>query len=131
MAKLATSLAALVALVPFVQAQLNDLAVAAGLLYFGSATDNGELSDAPYLEILSDTSEFGSITPGNSMKWVCQSFASSSSRFETDVVVYRMLRKARKELSPSIEVTLLRIWLLPTANIYEVCTFALQMAAWG
>jgi len=35
--------------------------------YFGSATDNPELSDAPYVAIL--TSEFGEITPGNSMKW--------------------------------------------------------------
>jgi len=72
MAKLATSLAALVALVPFVQAQLNDLAVGAGLLYFGTATDNPELvNDQPYVELLSDKSEFGAITPGNSMKWVC------------------------------------------------------------
>lgn len=71
MVKISASFVALVALVPFVQAQLNDLAQAAGLLYFGSATDNGEISDSPYLAILSDTSEFGQITPGNSMKWVC------------------------------------------------------------
>ncbi|KAJ3565213.1 hypothetical protein NP233_g7781 [Leucocoprinus birnbaumii] len=48
---------------------LNAAAKAAGKLYFGSATDNPELSDAPYVSILSDTKQFGIITPGNSMKW--------------------------------------------------------------
>lgn len=50
-------------------AQLHQLAVAAGKLYFGSATDNGELSDAAYIEILTDANEFGQITPGNGQKW--------------------------------------------------------------
>jgi endo-1,4-beta-xylanase len=45
---------------------LGELAAAKNR-YFGSATDNPELSDAPYVSILS--SEFSSITPGNSMKW--------------------------------------------------------------
>ncbi|WP_405475381.1 endo-1,4-beta-xylanase [Streptomyces sp. NBC_00009] len=45
---------------------LHQLADAKGK-YFGSATDNGELSDAPYTQILG--SQFGPITPGNSMKW--------------------------------------------------------------
>ncbi|GLW64097.1 beta-xylanase [Actinomadura rubrobrunea] len=45
---------------------LGELAAAKGR-YFGSATDNPELSDAPYVSILS--SEFTSITPGNAMKW--------------------------------------------------------------
>ncbi|KAH7397498.1 putative endo-1,4-beta-xylanase [Cadophora sp. MPI-SDFR-AT-0126] len=49
--------------------QLNQLAKAKGLKYFGSATDNPELSDAPYLAILSDVKEFGQITPGNAQKW--------------------------------------------------------------
>lgn len=35
--------------------------------YFGSATDNPELGDAAYLEILG--SQFTAITPGNGMKW--------------------------------------------------------------
>ncbi|KAF2787290.1 carbohydrate-binding module family 1 protein [Melanomma pulvis-pyrius CBS 109.77] len=47
----------------------NTRAVAAGKAYFGSATDNGELSDAPYLAGLSNTADFGQITPGNAMKW--------------------------------------------------------------
>ncbi|WP_306193012.1 endo-1,4-beta-xylanase [Streptomyces sp. MK5] len=45
---------------------LDQLAEAQGR-YFGSATDNPELSDAPYTAVLG--SEFGVITPGNSMKW--------------------------------------------------------------
>ncbi|MBO0510530.1 endo-1,4-beta-xylanase [Streptomyces beijiangensis] len=45
---------------------LNQLAAAKGR-YFASATDNPELSDAPYTAVLG--SEFGVITPGNSMKW--------------------------------------------------------------
>ncbi|KZS90420.1 endo-1,4-beta-xylanase C precursor [Sistotremastrum niveocremeum HHB9708] len=48
---------------------LNVLAKAAGKHYFGSATDNPEFTDAPYLAILS-SSEFGQLTPGNTMKWV-------------------------------------------------------------
>ncbi|WP_225993101.1 endo-1,4-beta-xylanase [Actinomadura rudentiformis] len=45
---------------------LGELAAAKGR-YFGSATDNPELTDAPYVAILG--SEFNSITPGNSLKW--------------------------------------------------------------
>lgn len=37
--------------------------------YFGSATDNSELEDTAYTAILSDTDEFGQITPGNTQKW--------------------------------------------------------------
>lgn len=48
---------------------LNAAAKAFGKLYFGSATDNGELSDSQYLAILSDNKEFGQLTPGNAMKW--------------------------------------------------------------
>ncbi|KAF1948202.1 endo-1,4-beta-xylanase precursor [Byssothecium circinans] len=48
---------------------LNTRAIAAGKQYFGSATDNGELSDTPYKAILSNTADFGQITPANSMKW--------------------------------------------------------------
>lgn len=48
---------------------LNTAAKAFGKLYFGSATDNNELTDLEYVAILSDSNEFGQITPGNSMKW--------------------------------------------------------------
>ncbi|KAF9267961.1 endo-1,4-beta-xylanase C precursor [Marasmius fiardii PR-910] len=44
-------------------------AKAAGKLYFGSATDNSELTDTAYVKVLSDNKLFGALTPGNSMKW--------------------------------------------------------------
>ena len=59
----------LLVILPSVLGQLNTLAKAKGLQYFGSATDNGELTDTKYLSILSDTANFGQITPGNTMKW--------------------------------------------------------------
>jgi endo-1,4-beta-xylanase len=46
---------------------LNDLAKKAGKLYFGTATDNGELSGT-YLSVVSDTHEFGQLTPSNGQK---------------------------------------------------------------
>jgi endo-1,4-beta-xylanase len=57
------------ALLPTALGQLNTLAKAKGLKYFGSATDNPELTDTAYVKILSDSTEFGQITPGNSQKW--------------------------------------------------------------
>jgi len=48
---------------------LNTLAKSKGKLYFGSATDNPELTDTAYMAILDDNTMFGQITPGNSMKW--------------------------------------------------------------
>ncbi len=65
---LLTAAAALLA-IPSAQANLNQLAKAAGKLYFGSATDNGELSDSAYVAVLKDSNEFGQITPGNTQKW--------------------------------------------------------------
>ncbi|KAG8157142.1 hypothetical protein KVR01_013132 [Diaporthe batatas] len=50
-------------------AQLHQLAVAAGLKYFGTATDNPELDDTAYTAILNDATEFGQITVGNTQKW--------------------------------------------------------------
>jgi endo-1,4-beta-xylanase len=64
-----SSIAAPLLAVSGVQANLNQLAKAAGKLYFGSATDNGELSDSAYTAILSNSNEFGQITPGNTQKW--------------------------------------------------------------
>ncbi|PPQ91723.1 hypothetical protein CVT25_012864 [Psilocybe cyanescens] len=44
-------------------------AKAAGKKYFGSATDNPELTDTAYVAGLSNLNDFMQITPGNSMKW--------------------------------------------------------------
>lgn len=51
-------------------AKLHALAKAKGKLYFGTATDNPELTDTAYAALLGDAQMFGQITPGNSMKWV-------------------------------------------------------------
>lgn len=61
-------LAVALAVAPFASAQLNELAKKAGKKYFGTATDNPELSNTRYYEILTDTSEFGCFTPSNGMK---------------------------------------------------------------
>lgn len=45
-------LAVVLLLLTGVNANLNQLAQAAGKLYFGSATDNSELSDSAYVAIL-------------------------------------------------------------------------------
>jgi hypothetical protein len=45
---------------------LHNLAKAAGKKYFGSATDNPELSDSPYVAQLSNVADFGQITPVSS-----------------------------------------------------------------
>lgn len=58
------------ALLPRAFGQLNELAKAKGLKYFGSATDNSELSNTEYVTILSNIDNFGQITPGNTQKWV-------------------------------------------------------------
>ncbi|PFH48763.1 glycoside hydrolase family 10 protein [Amanita thiersii Skay4041] len=50
-------------------AGLHNVAKTAGKLYFGSATDNPELNDSPYVTQLGNKNDFGQITPGNSMKW--------------------------------------------------------------
>ena len=50
-------------------AGLHALARSAGKLYFGTATDNPELTDAPYVAILDNAQMFGQITAANSMKW--------------------------------------------------------------
>ena len=58
-------------------AGLHALAKQAGKLYFGTATDNPELTDTPYVNILNNVQMFGQITAANSMKWVrCTTFRS-------------------------------------------------------
>lgn len=49
--------------------QLNALAQAAGLKYFGTAVDNAALGNAAYMAIARNADEFGMITPANSQKW--------------------------------------------------------------
>lgn len=71
--------AALLSLLGCSSAQLNYLAKAAGLLYFGTAIDNPSLSNSNYMKIASNTSEFGQVTPANGQKW--DSIERSQSSF--------------------------------------------------
>lgn len=59
----------LLAALPAVCGQLHDLAVEAGLLYFGTETDNISLDRKDYQDILRNTSLFGQIVAGNSQKF--------------------------------------------------------------
>ena len=52
----------LLAILPSVYCQLNTLAIAAGKKYFGTATDNPELTNAPYVAQLGNTVNFNQIT---------------------------------------------------------------------
>ncbi|KXX77622.1 Endo-1,4-beta-xylanase D [Madurella mycetomatis] len=52
------------------QAQgLHSLMVAAGKLYFGTATETNNFDDAAYQAISTNANEFGMLTPENSQKW--------------------------------------------------------------
>ncbi|PPQ96933.1 hypothetical protein CVT26_005937 [Gymnopilus dilepis] len=48
---------------------LSTAAKAAGKKYFGSATDNSELTNTAYVAELSNTADFSQLTAENSMKW--------------------------------------------------------------
>ena len=72
--------------------ELNTLAQQHGKVYFGSATDNPELTNAPYVAILSDRNMFGQTTATNSMKWVRIQRSS-----ESDMLMHtRMTHRTRR-----------------------------------
>ncbi|KAJ0287405.1 Glycoside hydrolase, 10, partial [Colletotrichum noveboracense] len=50
-------------------AQLNTLAVRAGLKYFGTAVNEQRVTDTTYMAIVNNTAEFGSVVPENGQKW--------------------------------------------------------------
>ena len=87
--------------IPLATAQLNELAKEAGKLYFGTATDNGELSNTTYFNILTDTKEFGQLTPANGMK-VYLDFRRFNGRNETD------LKCSGNSWSPTLEYLIIR-----------------------
>jgi endo-1,4-beta-xylanase len=78
---------------PFTFAQLNQLAKAKGLKYFGSATDNSELTDTQYVAILSDINQFGQVTPGNTMKWVYTEPSQNTFTFTQGDVISNFAEK--------------------------------------
>ena len=63
------SVTALLAVALPANAQLNKLAQAAGLKYFGTAVDNPGLNNGAYTKIAFDSNEFGQVTPANGQKW--------------------------------------------------------------
>ncbi|KAF9478337.1 endo-1,4-beta xylanase [Pholiota conissans] len=69
MTKTTSVLLPLLLSIPLSIAQLNTLAQAAGKLYFGTATDNPELTNTSYVAQLQNTLDFHQLTPANSMKW--------------------------------------------------------------
>lgn len=79
MAFLTHLIALLLAIIPLASGQLNELAQRAGKKYFGTATDNGELSNTTYFSILTNRQEFGQLTPANGQK------VSSLSMIETTI----------------------------------------------
>ncbi|KAJ7057028.1 endo-1,4-B-xylanase A [Mycena amicta] len=68
-----------------------------GKLYFGSATDNPELPDTAYVAKLNDTTLFGQITPGNSMKWDATEPSRGTFTFSGGDAI-AALAKANKQL---------------------------------
>jgi endo-1,4-beta-xylanase len=72
---------------------LNTAAKAYGKLYFGTATDNNELTDTEYTAILSDTNEFGQITPGNALKWDTVEPSRGQFNYENGDVVVDLAEK--------------------------------------
>ncbi|KAJ6506232.1 endo-1,4-B-xylanase A [Mycena vitilis] len=64
-----------------------------GKLYFGSATDNPELTDTAYVATLSDNTLFGQITPGNSMKWDATEPSRGTFTFTNGDVIAALAKK--------------------------------------
>ncbi|KAF8173043.1 endo-1,4-beta xylanase [Pholiota molesta] len=82
--------------IPFASAQLNILAKESGKIYFGSATDNPELTDAPYVKQLGNTRDFGQLTPGNSMKWYATEPTRGNFTFAAGDQIVDLAKKNRQ-----------------------------------
>ncbi|KAI0076007.1 endo-1,4-beta-xylanase C precursor [Panus rudis PR-1116 ss-1] len=78
---------------PTASGGLHTIAKAHGLTYFGSATDNPELTDQAYVAILSDNTMFGQITPGNSMKWDATEPSRGTFTFTNGDVIANLAKK--------------------------------------
>ncbi|WAO95179.1 Beta-xylanase [Fusarium falciforme] len=87
-----TALLGLLASSP-VSAQLNSLAQAAGLQYFGTTVDNGYLSDEAYKALADDTEEFGQLVPENGQKWDSTEPANGKFSYEKADVVPDLAKK--------------------------------------
>jgi endo-1,4-beta-xylanase len=81
-----------------VSAQLHDLAVKAGLKYFGTTLDERRVtSDATYRSIYTNTKEFGQVVPENGQKW--QNVQPSRGTFSyTQGDIIPNIAKANKQI---------------------------------
>ena len=96
-----------IALLPLVslaaaQSGLDALAKGAGKKYFGTATDPDEFSDTAYMAVMDSDGQFGMLTPGNSMKWVCSAQTSRFLRLLT-FPICRMRQSPHKATSNSTQ----------------------------
>lgn len=64
-----------------------------GLKYSGTATDNVELTDAALVSALSNTTEFGQVTPGNTQKWDSIEPSPNTFTFEKGDVITALAKK--------------------------------------
>ncbi|RGP59011.1 endo-1,4-beta-xylanase [Fusarium sporotrichioides] len=76
-----------------VSAQLHSLAQAAGLKYFGSAVDNGYLSDSAYAKLADDVEEFGQLVPENGQKWETVEPSRDEFKYDTADVIPDLAKK--------------------------------------
>jgi GH35 family endo-1,4-beta-xylanase len=81
-----------------VSAQLNSLAQGAGLKYFGSAVDNGYLSDATYAKLANNVEEFGQLVPENGQKWETVEPTRDQFTYTTADVVPDLAKKNKQIL---------------------------------
>ncbi|PPQ67634.1 hypothetical protein CVT24_002855 [Panaeolus cyanescens] len=96
MVKSALFFTALFVYLPSSLAQLNVLAEAAGKIYFGTATDNGELTNASYVRQLGNTLDFHQLTPANSMKWDATEPSRGNFTFADGDVIVAQAEKHRQ-----------------------------------
>ncbi|KAF9450085.1 glycoside hydrolase family 10 protein [Macrolepiota fuliginosa MF-IS2] len=85
-------LTVLLALLPAALGQLNTAARVAGKKYFGTATNEFQFSDAPYLAELNNTQDFGQLTPANAMKWELTELVQGQFTFENASLVVEQAR---------------------------------------
>jgi endo-1,4-beta-xylanase len=64
-----TAIVGAVAVASGASAQLHQLAVRAGLKYFGTSMDNSYQNDAQFMAILNNKNEIGQLVPENGQKW--------------------------------------------------------------
>ncbi|KAF9478336.1 hypothetical protein BDN70DRAFT_895819 [Pholiota conissans] len=88
---------ALLLTIPLASAQLNLWAKANRKIYFGTATDNPELTDAPYLKQLRNTQDFGQLTPASRvllfMKWFATEPSRGNFTFDDGDAIVKLAKK--------------------------------------